>query len=85
MGQELPPVAVCTSCRKFTNNAGLINERCSEGRGRQRCRGIFGSALNAHGDWEKCRYCDGTGVEQGAQCPSCQGTGWGYIRDGRTY
>lgn len=85
MMQELPPVAVCTSCGKFTNDASLINVRCNEGRGRQRCGGVFGSALNERGDWEKCRYCDGTGGEQGVQCPSCQGTGWRYIRDHRKY
>ena len=85
MGQKLPPVAVCTKCGKFTNDAGLINKTCSVGRGRQRCGGVFGSALNERGDWENCRYCDGTGVERGEKCPSCQGTGWGYIRDGRRY
>ncbi len=83
--QELPPVGVCTSCGKFTYDAGLINERCSVGYGRQRCSGVFWSASSERGDWEKCRHCDGTGVEHGVQCPSCQGTGWGYIRDGRIY
>jgi len=85
MLQELPPVAVCTTCGKFTNSGNMINKRCSEKHGDRRCDGIFGSATNAKGDWEKCRYCGGDGSEQSNECPSCQGTGWGYIRDGRRY
>ncbi len=85
MGQKLPPVAVCTECGTYTNNGDMINKICSKRRGDKRCGGVFGSAINKHGDWEKCRYCDGAGSERGEECPSCQGTGWGYIRDGQRY
>ncbi len=85
MAQKSPPVAVCTSCGKYiTYDLTVINQRCSERRGSKRCDGVFGSTLNET-DWEKCRYCGGTGDEQGKPCPSCQGAGWGYIRDGRGY
>ncbi len=84
MGQELPPVAVCTKCGKFTNDAGAINQRCYVQRGGKRCDGVFGSTMN-NTDWEECCHCAGTGDERGNECPSCQGTGWGYIRDGHRY
>ena len=84
MGQELPPVAVCTVCGTFTNNGRMINGPCPEKRGGSRCGGVFGSTISNR-DWEECRYCGGAGTIQRDGCPSCQGTGWGYIRDGRRY
>lgn len=85
MPTKTPPVAVCAKCGKYTLQASFINQRCSERHGGKRCEGAFVSTLNAHGDWEQCRYCGGTGREGEAECPSCQGTGWGFIRDGRQY
>jgi hypothetical protein len=80
MAWPLPPVAICTSCGTITSNAGAINNPCSH----HGCGGCFCSAM-AQGDWEKCRYCDGSGWKDGAACGPCQGSGWGFIRDGRHY
>ena len=79
MGQELPPVAVCTTCGAYTSDGRRIDGLCSGMPGRGPCGGMFGSAIGKT-DWEKCRYCKGTGSEGRVQCPSCQGTGWEYIR-----
>lgn len=85
MKQAHPPVAVCTRCRTFTNDIQAINNRCGQRRDGRRCDGVYGSALNAAGDWEECRYCAGEGVRDGSDCVPCQGTGWGYIRGGHRY
>ena len=79
-GQKLPPVGVCTKCGKYTSDGNKIDTICPGRRVGGRCGGMFGSAVG-NTDWEKCRYCGGDGSEQGEECPSCQGTGWGYIRE----
>ena len=84
MAQELPPVGVCTKCGNFTSDGRAIDGPCPGSRGTSRCGGRFGSAIGKF-DWEECRHCAGTGEEQGNWCPSCQGTGWEYVRGGRRH
>ena len=81
MAWPSPPAVVCPTCGTVTNNVGAINQPCSH-RG---CNGGFVSGLNNNTDWETCRYCSGSGLKDSAQCGGCQGTGWGFIRDGRRY
>lgn len=81
MRQEHPPSVVCSVCHHFSNDLGLVNERCGQRHGGVRCRGANGSALNET-DWQVCEICRGDG-DAGGECPTCQGTGWQYIRDRR--
>ena len=73
MAQGNPPVAVCTSCRKYTWDAEAIDQQCSERKGNKRCSGVFGSALN-EGDWADCSDCNGDG------CSICEHSGWEFVR-----
>lgn len=83
MATETPPVGVCTRCGDITYALDRINGSCGRQPGGKRCKGIYGSALN-NDDWAKCDVCDGAGTVSGATCPTCQRTGWSYIRDNPT-
>jgi hypothetical protein len=73
------PIAVCTVCGHFTYNATLINQPCGQKpNGKNRCRGVNGSALNST-DWAQCTYCV-DGLADGKRCEVCQGSGWNYVR-----
>ena len=63
------PVAVCTDCNQVTRSAALINKRCTRGRGRTRCKGVFRSDMPV-GDWKECEYCGGDG------CVRCGDVGY---------
>jgi hypothetical protein len=69
------PVAACETCGKPAYDTAQINERCSSGRGKDRCRGVYGSRLN-EGDWAECLACDATGRSAGLMCEVCQGSGF---------
>ena len=73
MAFEKAPVAVCTGCGTYSRSAAKINERCTEYRGKKRCKGVFESALN-NDDWRRCPDCNGNG------CEGCQWTGWRFVR-----
>lgn len=74
------PVAVCTVCGKYTTSANQINNRCSKRPdGKNRCKGVFGSALS-EGDWAQCDACAGTGKNDDGRCECCQGFGVMFVR-----
>jgi hypothetical protein len=68
MRSEHPPAAACTKCGKY-GSISQVNNRCSQGTGRDRCKGVFGSMMGEN-DWMVCLNCDGNG------CGSCQNTGF---------
>ena len=73
------PVAVCTRCGTHTHRVEFINERCHQGSGKDRCKGVFGSALSVD-DWQQCGACSGTAWVGSASCGNCQASGWLYVR-----
>lgn len=75
--QELKrqPVGVCETCGHRIFSPQMINERCSQDRGKLRCRGAYGSRLNTD-DWTACQGCTGAGWTAGQACARCDGSGW---------
>jgi hypothetical protein len=58
MSTDLPPVAVCTRCGKYSYNGGVINERCGQRISGKRCKGMYQSAIGRD-DWARCAVCGG--------------------------
>jgi hypothetical protein len=80
MATELPPVGVCTKCGDVIYDGVRINGDCSKQPGGKRCKGTYESAIG-NDDWAKCIACDGLGrTENSGSCPTCQGTGWTFVR-----
>ena len=73
------PVAACTICRRFEYQVQNIHGRCSAQDGNKRCRGVFASSMDL-GDWRECGDCAATGRHSEAECSSCNGSGWRYLR-----
>lgn len=74
------PVAICTKCGKYSVSAQKINSQCyARTDGKQRCGGVFGSAL-AKDDWATCDACGGRGRSESELCLRCQGFGVMYVR-----
>lgn len=73
------PVAVYTRCGYYSHYVEGINQRCPQGRGRDRCKGTLGSAVSV-GDWKACDACNGSGWVGEARCGNCQASGWLFVR-----
>ena len=78
--KKLPPFGRCTECGKTPRNPNQINQRCPTGRGKDRCKGTFGSTLNET-DWAECSNCATSGMSSGGRCEECDGDGWLFVRD----
>jgi hypothetical protein len=76
---QLPPVAVCTKCGKYSRRVEAINQQCGERYDRKRCKGVYGSALSST-DWAPCKHCGGTGQRSEGPCEACQRSGFIYVR-----
>ena len=79
IGKRGHPVAACTLCGRFEYQVQNINGRCSAQVGNKRCRGVSSSALDLT-DWKECGDCAATGRRDDAECSSCNGSGWHYLR-----
>jgi hypothetical protein len=73
------PLAVCTRCGTYSHRVESINHGCHQGRGKDRCKGVFRSAIGVD-DWKECGACSGTAWVGSAQCGNCQGSGWLFAR-----
>jgi len=73
------PVAVCTICGRYEYQVQNINARCTAETGNKRCKGAASSALDLN-DWQACGDCAASGRRDDADCPSCNGSGWHYLR-----
>lgn len=73
------PVAACTICGRFEYQVQNIHGRCSVQNGNKRCRGVFASSMDLS-DWRECGDCAATGRHSEAECSSCNGSGWRYLR-----
>lgn len=74
------PVAVCTKCKTYSDRIEAVNQGCHRGSGKDRCKGIFRSAIGAD-DWATCTVCNGTAFTAARErCGVCQGTGWRFVR-----
>jgi hypothetical protein len=73
------PIAVCTLCGHFEYRVQNINGRCLVETGNKRCRGVLNGAL-VPDDWKECSDCAATGRRDEIECPSCNGSGWHYLR-----
>jgi len=70
---KLPPVAVCTVCSNYTHRIELANEQCHERYAKNRCKGVYQSAISV-GDWATCPSCHSIG------CEACQRSGFVFVR-----
>ena len=70
---KLPPVAVCSVCSKYTHRIELANEQCYERHAKNRCKGVYQSAISV-GDWATCPSCHSVG------CEACQRSGFVFVR-----
>lgn len=77
--KKFPPVAVCSRCGSYSHNPSTTNNRCSVMDGKQRCKGIYRSAL-APGDWEVCPSCHGAEKTEYVRCNQCQSSGYIFVR-----
>ena len=79
MGKQEKPMMVCTRCRAYSVNPHFFNQRCDQVVNGKRCREIYRSALRPD-DWKECTFCEGVGFVGKERCPSCNGSGWSFIR-----